>query len=330
MGAARFKVEEEDFLVEEDLGFCPSGEGEHCFLWVEKRGLGSNDAARAISEKLGVRKRLVSHCGLKDLRAVTRQWFSVHLPGQVSPAVEDVESEGVRVLRVTRNLRKLRRGAHDGNRFCIRLRECGFARELLELRWAEILRGGVPNYFGEQRFGRRGQNVERALALLRGEVEVRDRLIRGLYLSAARSWIFNTVVGARVEDGSWGRVLDGEVFGFSNNRSLVLPEKVRGDEKERFAVGELELTAPLWGEGELLSVGEVRALEERAVAGMGELTAGLAAMGLRQERRVMRLIPRDGGIEWEGSDCVLRFALPKGAYATAVLREVAGLDGAVD
>ena len=168
LGRARFKAVPEDFLVEELLGFEPSGEGEHCLVWVEKRDLDSNTAGARLADALGIRRRLVSHCGLKDRQAVTRQWFSLHLPGQPSPEPAVLESEGLRVLRVTRNTRKLRRGIHLGNRFTIRLRGLEFDPAAAEERWKVIALHGVPNFFGEQRFGRGGRNVAKALAMFRG------------------------------------------------------------------------------------------------------------------------------------------------------------------
>ena len=145
LGSASFKSQPEDFQVEELLGFRPSGEGEHCFLWMEKVGLNSNELVTHLAGRLGIRRRLVSHCGLKDKNAITRQWFSIHLPGCDSPAAGSLEGDGIRVLKVTRNHRKLRRGSHDGNRFTIRLRDCQFTPELARARWSDIVSRGVPN-----------------------------------------------------------------------------------------------------------------------------------------------------------------------------------------
>ena len=327
LGRARFKAVPEDFLVEELLGFEPSGEGEHCLLWVEKRDLDSNTVGARLADALGIRRRLVSHCGLKDRQAVTRQWFSLHLPGQPSPEPAVLESEGLRVLRVTRNTRKLRRGIHLGNRFTIRLRGPEFDPAAAEERWKVIALHGVPNFFGEQRFGRGGRNVAKALAMFRGAFQPRDRLLRGLLLSAVRSHLFNAVVAERMADGIWDRPLAGEVYGFPDNRSLILPERHRGDETERFAHGMVELTAPLWGSGELQSVGDVHALESRILGAFPELTAGLESVGLRQERRVIRLRPlRPVFRGLDGGDLELAFDLPKGTYATTLLREFASLD----
>ena len=327
LGRVRFKSVPEDFVVEEVLGFEPSGEGEHCLVWVEKRDLDSNAAAARLADAAGLRHRLVSHCGLKDRHAVTRQWFSLHMPGQISPEPAALESEGLRVLNITRNTRKLRRGIHLGNRFTIRLREPNFPPELAAERWRRIVEKGAPNYFGSQRFGNEGRNVEKALGMFRGEFRPADRLLRGILLSAARSHLFNAVVASRMATGTWDRALSGEVYGFPDNGTILLPEKHRGDEPERFAQGVVELTAPLWGQGELQSVGEVRELEAAIIKPYPELTAGLEAASLRQERRVIRLRPTDPSITLlENGDLQLQFTLPKGTYATTLLSELAFLD----
>lgn len=328
IGSARFKSRLEDFEVEEILGFEPTGEGEHCLLWVEKVDRNSNDVATEFAKKLGLRKRLVNHCGLKDRTAITRQWFSLHLPGVESPAAESLSGNGVRVLQATRNLRKLRRGCHHGNRFAIRLRDCTFSPAAAAHRWQLIIDRGVPNYFGPQRFGRDGGNIEMARRMMAGEVEVRDRALRGLLISAARSYLFNACVARRIEQGTWDVPLEGEVFGFADKRSLVIPDNRRGDEDERFRQGTLELTAPLWGTGELLSVAQVRDFEEGVAGSYPEIISGLAQFNLQQERRVIRLRPQASELTWETeTTLVLRFELPTGTYATTLLREFADLDG---
>lgn len=326
LGSAVFRSCPEDFRVEELLGFTPSGDGEHCLLWVEKCQLSSNEAAGLIAQKLGIRKRLVSHCGLKDRNAITRQWFSVHLPGQESPAAQDWEIEGLRVLKVTRNDRKLRRGVHQGNRFTVRLRRCSFGPQSIAERWQMICEHGVPNYFGQQRFGRDGNNVEKARALMRGEMKVGDRQLRGLFMSSARSEIFNAVVAARVTNGTWATPLDGEVYGFADNHSIILPSKQRGDERTRFEAHQLELTAPLWGAGEPLSANVVLEFESGIVAQHADLCEGLKEFGLRQQRRVMRLRPSATSTQWQGQDLILGFDLPKGTYATTVLSAICSLE----
>ena len=327
LGRAGFKARPEDFVVEELLGFEPSGVGEHCLVWVEKRDLDSNAAGARLADALGLRRRLVSHCGLKDRHAVTRQWFSLHMPGQASPEPQALESEGLRVLRVTRNTRKLRRGIHQGNRFTLRLRAPEFDADAARARWDEIVRQGAPNFFGSQRFGNEGRNVEKAAAMFRGEFTPGDRLLRGILLSAARSHLFNAVVSERMARGTWDRALPGEVYGFPDNGTILLIENQRGDEARRFAEGKVELTAPLWGSGELHTAAEVRELELAVMAAFPEFTTGLEAAGLRQERRVMRLRPINPEFNvLNGGDLELRFDLPRGAYATTLLRELALLE----
>ncbi|GAA5509878.1 tRNA pseudouridine(13) synthase TruD [Novipirellula caenicola] len=323
LGMVRLKSRPEDFQVEERLGFEPSGDGEHCLIWVEKSERNTNDVATLFAKKLGIRKRLVSHCGMKDNHAITRQWFSLHLPGQASPSADDLADDGIRILSITRNLRKLHRGSHDGNRFLIRLRECDFSEAEVNQRWQQISDRGVPNYFGPQRFGRDGGNVDQARRFMSGEIEVRDRPLRGILISAARSFIFNACVARRVEQGNWDTPLRGEVFGFADNRSLVLPGNVRGDEAERVRQKQLELTSPLWGQGDLISENEVKRLEESVVQDYPEIIDGLASFNLQQERRVMRLRAVASQLNWEDSrTLVLQFDLAKGTYATTVLREL--------
>ena len=325
IGTALFKSRLEDFQVEEVLGFQPSGEGEHCFVWIEKIDRNSNDVATEIAKNLGIRKRLVNHCGLKDRAAITRQWFSIHLPGIASPSPEQIGGIGYRVLTMTRHVRKLRRGGHRANRFVIRLRDCSFDAPAAESRWRDMVSRGVPNYFGPQRFGHNGDNVELATRMLSGQIAIRDRLLRGILISAARSCIFNACVAERVAAGIWDVPLDGDVFGFTDNHSLVLPGNLRGDEAQRVAAGSLAITAPLWGNGELHSVSVVREMEQRIAEHYSELARGLEQLNLQQERRVIRLCPSESHLQWEsGSELVLRFELPTGTYATTLLREMVG------
>ena len=193
-------------------------------------------------------------------------------------------------------------------------------------RWQQMVARGVPNYYGPQRFGRDGGNVGQARRLLSGESGVRDRALRGILISAARSFLFNAILAERVDRGDWDTPLDGEVFGFADNRSLVLPNRCRGDEVARVSSGRLELTAPLWGAGELLSLNQVLELEQEVANRHLDLARGLGQLGLRQERRVTRLQVENPIFEWSGSaDLNLRFDLPKGTYATTLLRELGQL-----
>lgn len=313
----------EDFFVEEIDAFAASGSGEHLLLTVEKRGLNTAFAARRIARWAGVPESAVGYAGLKDRHAVTRQRFSVHLPGREAPAVDGLEDDSLRVLVQARHAKKLPRGALAGNRFVLTLREVQGDRAAIESRLRDIAAHGVPNWFGEQRFGRDGGNVEAALAMFAGRRVRRDQ--RGHLLSAARSVLFNRVLAARVREGSWNRALDGEAWILDGSRSVFGPEPWSEVLAQRLADFDIHPSAPLWGSGALRSEGQAQALEMAALEDPQSLALrrGLEAAGLRQERRATRLHPSNLEHDWPGPNTLrLRFQLPAGTYATAVLAEV--------
>ncbi|HXH01713.1 MAG TPA: tRNA pseudouridine(13) synthase TruD, partial [Candidatus Competibacteraceae bacterium] len=291
----RIRVQAEDFQVIEELGFEPAGEGEHAWLWVRKRSANTDWVARQLAAYAGVPPSAVSYAGLKDRHAVTEQWFSVHLPGRPDPDWSALALEGVAVLRATRHRRKLKRGALAGNRFRLVVREFEGPRDALPGRLAQAAQRGVPNYFGEQRFGH--ANLQRAAALFRGELQVCDRHQRGLYLSAARAELFNRVLARRVEQGSWDRLLPGELAMLDGSRSVFLVEHADDELQRRLLEMDLHPSGPLWGRGEPATRDEVLALERAVAAELPLFAAGLAAAGLEQERRALRLPVREAALE---------------------------------
>ena len=313
----------EDFQVRETVNFALEGVGEHVWLRVRKRDANTEWVARRLAERAGVSAGAVGYAGLKDRRAVTEQWFSVHLPGRPEPDWNGGESDGFRVLEAVRHSRKLRRGALSGNAFRIVAREIeGDSAELAQ-RLRRIAEHGAPNYFGEQRFGREGGNLERAEALLRGEETARDRHRRGLYLSAARSALFNAVLARRVARGDWNRPLPGETLMLDGSHSIFTATEPDAAIHRRVAELDLHPTGPLWGAGELPCQGQARDLERAVAADWPIFRDGLATQGLRQERRALRLRVGDAALDWPDPEtAVLRFRLTAGAYATAVLREL--------
>ena len=317
---AGFRERSEDFVVEELPGFEPSGAGEHLLLDIEKRGMNTVFAARRIAEWAGVKEMAVGYAGLKDRHAVTRQRFSVHLPGRDAPDPESLQDDALRVMHVTRHSRKLPRGALAGNRFEITLRDVAGDRASIDARIATIAARGVPNYFGEQRFGRAGDNVEQARAMFGGRRVRREE--RSLLLSAARSELFNRVLAERVVLDCWDAPLDGEVWMLDGRRSIFGPEPVSPELQARLAAFDIHPTGPLWGRGDLRSEGPCRALEDRVLdePGARALQRGLEAAGLEQERRALRLRPADMAFAWLADDVLqLCFSLPPGTYATCVL-----------
>ncbi|MEJ2480153.1 MAG: tRNA pseudouridine(13) synthase TruD [Acidihalobacter sp.] len=221
-GRGLIRRETGDFVVEEIPVQQPDGAGEHLWLWVEKQGENTEAVAKRLARAAGVRPVAVGYAGRKDRHAVTRQWFSVHLPGTFGDAVPPgFETDHVRVLRTVRHSRKLRVGALRGNRFVLRIRELEADMDVLGQRLESASGRGVPNYFGEQRFGRNGANLESAVGMFSGRPE-RDRKRRGLYLSAARSAVFNGILAQRVLDGSWDELLPGEVVMLDGSNSPVV------------------------------------------------------------------------------------------------------------
>ncbi|WP_422133645.1 tRNA pseudouridine(13) synthase TruD [Endozoicomonas sp. ALD040] len=320
LGQCAFKSLPEDFIVEEELPFLPEGEGEHAYVNVQKTGENTDWVAGRLSRFAGVKRSAVSYAGRKDRHGVTRQWFSVWLPGQDSPEWSQLNSESLIIIAATRHGKKLKTGALKGNHFIITLRHVNVPQVLLEERLKLIAGQGVPNYFGEQRFGHEGANVDRALLMFTDSFKA-HRNKRAMYLSAARSWIFNQVVSERVSQHNWTRYLEGDVPGFQDSGSLILRDHDQ-DLMTRIESGEVSLTAPLWGRGELLSGSDCRKMEEEISARNLLLCEGLEQAGIKQERRAIRLIPAAMSWKWLSDDCVqLQFSLPKGCFATAVLRE---------
>lgn len=326
---ATLRATPEDFRVEELLGFEPGGDGEHLFLLVRKRNQNTAWVAAQIARAAGLREDAVSYAGLKDRRAVTQQWFSVHVPNRQPPDLAAVWNDDIELLAQTWSARKLRRGAHQGNRFVLTLRDVDGERNALETRLARIARDGVPNYIGPQRFGRDNGNLRDGEALLRGTPKRRLNHREGLAVSAVRSALFNRVLGDRVGAGSWNACLPGDVLMLDGRGSFFRPEPDDTALPARLAGLELHPTGPLFGRGRAAVEAEVLALEQAVAARTEGLAEALEKAGLDAQRRALRL--RVDGFEWSwpAADVLeLRFALTSGAFATSVLRELAELRGA--
>ena len=315
------RAEVDDFRVDEVLGFEPTGSGEHAFLTIEKRGANTEWVARQLARAAGVAPVAVGFAGLKDRHAVTRQVFTVQLAGRVDPDWSALAIPGVEVVSATRHNRKLKRGAHRGNHFRIRLRDVHGDLAAVDARLAAIAARGVPNYFGEQRFGRDGGNVALAEALFEGRRLPREQ--RGIALSAARSELFNRVLARRVLDGTWDRALDGEVWMLDGTHAIFGPQPWDEALAQRLAAFDIHPTGPSWGAGELRSIDAVRELELAMIEPHAPLARGLEREGLSQERRALRLVARNFGHSWEAPDRLLvEFGLGAGSFATTLLREL--------
>ncbi|MBX3186603.1 MAG: tRNA pseudouridine(13) synthase TruD [Labilithrix sp.] len=334
----RIKAQPEDFVVEEIPAYEPSGEGTHLFLHFEKKNLTTDAAVRAITRALGVEMREVGIAGMKDKVAVTTQWVSVPAP----PRAQDIEAkakalelEGIRVLEAKRHGNKLKTGHLRGNRFDIVVRGVAPGAVAEAVATIErIAREGVPNAFGVQRFGKEGDNAQKARAWLTGQARAPgDPRLRRFHFSALQSAVFNAVLDARVADGTWAEPQEGDVLKKEDTGGLFLCTDVQAD-RERAGRGELCPTGPIVGDKMRSPEGAVRALEERIAAPWLEGVDLQRARSLGEgTRRALRLSvtectvaevmdgerPFEGDREEQGRDLRVRFVLPKGAYATTVL-----------
>ncbi|MEH2922449.1 tRNA pseudouridine(13) synthase TruD [Samsonia erythrinae] len=313
----------DDFVVVEDLGFQPDGDGEQVLVRVRKRGCNTQFVAEMLAKFARLPLRAVSYAGLKDRHAVTEQWFCLHMPGKETPDFSAFELEGCEVLDVTRHRRKLRIGTLRGNDFTLVLRQVS-DRHDVDARLALIAANGVPNYFGSQRFGRDGNNLEQARRWANNEIRVKERNKRSFYLSASRSAMFNQVASARLARRQEKTVLCGDALQLSGRGSWFV---AKADERDalqtRLDAGELQITAPLPGDGELGSQDDARSFEEWALAGQETLWALVRRERVESARRAILLYPQQMRWNWRDDATVeLKFWLPAGSFATSVVREV--------
>jgi tRNA pseudouridine13 synthase len=312
----------EDFRVIEELGFEPDGEGEHLYLRLCKREANTEWVAARLADLAGGERAGVGYAGMKDRHAVTEQWFSLRWPERDLPDLGRLRAQGVELLSVSRHRRKLKRGALKGNRFELRVRELMAPPETVAAGLDALRVEGFANYFGEQRFGRGRGNVRAALSWFDQGLPRVGRHRRGLLLSAARAWLFNLVLDARVREGSWNRLLPGEVLCLAGTRSFFSSEGQTGLD-ERLRAGDVHPSGPLWGRGEPPTSGECLDLERSVAKCWERLAGGLELAGLAQERRPLRILPGDLRWAWTGPGVLeLAFSLPAGAYATSLLRAV--------
>lgn len=310
-----------DFIVDESLSFEPAGEGEHVLLSIRKTGENTEYVARQLARFAGVRQRDIGYAGLKDRQAITTQWFSVWLPGKDEPDWRLFDSETMQIVQTRRHCRKLKRGALSGNRFAVRIRGWHGDENVLEQQLNRIKTQGMPNYFGAQRFGREGRNVDNALAMFEGARVKREQ--RSLYLSAVRAFLFNRVAAARIERNDWNTALDGDLMMLDRSHSLFRAEFVDDELIRRSMIGEIHPTGSLPGRHTMEPAGTAAEIEQTALEEFADLIQALIDEGLDSARRSLRVNASD--LEWQFIDAdllQLTFTLPAGSFATALLREI--------
>jgi len=324
-----FKFQADDFQVVEDLGYEPCGEGEHQFIFVEKMNTNTAYVAEQLARYTKLPLRQVTYAGRKDKYALTRQWFGLHAPGQADFDFSQFELEGVRVIKQTRHNKKLRTGQLKGNAFTITLRQVVHP-EAIETRLTDIAKRGVPNYYGEQRFGvmrvneqgevQRGGNLAMAERMINGET-IRHRNKRSMALSALRSWLFNEVLSTRLAEQTFDNVLTGDALVLTGSNSFFIHDETQADSQQRYHDHDVCPSAPLWGQGELITKAMAQTLESEVANAHPEVIDFLTQCGFDQERRAIKIWPSQ--LEWQskGDTLTISFSLPSGCFATSVLRE---------
>lgn len=403
----RIKERVEDFLVDEQPLYQPGGSGEHIYLFIQKRNMSTPQAARVLADHFGVPMRAVGFAGMKDKVAMTRQVFSIHVPGKKLEDFPMLQHEQLGLMWADYHANKLRRGHLAGNRFSIKIRGVPATGALLAHKVLRRLeKVGLPNRFGEQRFGNTGRNhlvgrsliagdpqgvLDAILAPLEGEADTRDSqregraayrqgefaealehfsresrterqllgaLARGatparavkmigveeelLYLSAFQSFLFNEVLDQRVSDRTFDVLLAGDLAIKHVNRAVFdvaaeMLEGAAGEElRHRLSSFEISPSGPMWGARMKRASGEIGERELAALRASEITPEILEAYDRRRpnrvsgERRALRAQLTDpdveGGVDEHGGYVRVAFDLPRGAYATAVLREIMKID----
>ncbi len=320
-GLGKIRSVPEDFIVKEHLAFEPSGEGEHAFLQIEKTGENTDYVARQLARFANVRQRDVSFAGLKDRHAVTTQWFSVWLPGKADPDWTQFESGNMKVLHSVRHARKLKRGVLSGNSFKLVIRDWRGDKDKTIRQLDAIKANGIANYYGSQRFGNEGQNVNKALAMFQGAKAGREQ--RSLYLSAVRSFLFNQILAYRVTRLNWNQPVAGDTYMFDLSHSCFKSELPDAEIIRRLEAKEIHPAGVLWGRGEADVSADALSIEQGIVDAYPELAQGLITFDVDKDRRALRVTVQD--LNWQFVDdttLALGFTLPAGSYATSVLREI--------
>ena len=320
-GTGKIRSVPEDFVVKENLSFEPSGAGEHAFLQIEKTGENTDFVARQLARFANVRQRDVSYAGLKDRHAVTTQWFSVWLPGKADPDWTQFETDSMKVLHAVRHARKLKRGVLSSNSFNIIIRDWQGDKDITIGQLEGIKVKGIANYFGPQRFGNAGQNVNKALGMFEGVKVGREQ--RSLYLSAARSYLFNQILACRVITGAWNQALAGDTYMFDLSHSCFKFGFPDAEIIRRLDAKEIHPTGALWGKGDVGVTADTLNIEQGIIDAYPQLAQGLIACAVDQDRRALRVNVQD--LRWQFVDDTtleIGFTLPAGSYATSVLREI--------
>ncbi|NOI15335.1 tRNA pseudouridine(13) synthase TruD [Vibrio hepatarius] len=318
----KIKAKAEHFQVNEILGYEFAGSGEHLMVRIRKSGENTSFVANELAKACGVKSKDVSWAGLKDRHAVTEQWLSVHLPKGETPDFSEFLAQypSIEILETTRHNKKLRPGELAGNHFTVTLSEVSDVEDVLK-RLESISQTGVPNYFGSQRFGNQGNNLDEARRWGRENVRTRNQNKRSLLLSAARSWIFNNILSARIEQGLFDQVVEGDIIDTASGQSLVDAEHIQSA-ADQVAKGSAALTAAMAGDNQLPTQARALELEQTHLDNEPDLMALIRGNRMRHDRRAISLKAQDLTWSSDENSVTLKFSLDAGCFATAIVREL--------
>jgi tRNA pseudouridine13 synthase len=320
---ATFRKTPEDFIVNETLIFKPDGEGEHVYLHIKKRNTNTQWLAGELARFANLKPRAVSYAGLKDRNAVTCQWFSLLLHEDKEPDWDQFKLQDIDILQATRHRTKLRPGMAKKNNFIITLHDTACDEQVLQQRLRLINQYGVPNYYGEQRFGHNANNLEQARAMFEGKIHVKTRNKKGLYLSAARSHLFNKVLAERVRQGNWNTAINGDCMMLDGSNSFFAIEQVDNEIITRAQEFDIHPTGPLWGKGEPLTTLDALQLENEVLKDEQLFQNGLEKANMKMDRRALRMKPIALEYAMPTVHTIkLTFDLSAGQYATTLLHEL--------
>ncbi len=318
----KIKAKTEHFKVVENLGYEFSGSGEHLMVFIRKTGENTSFVANELAKACGVKSKDVSWAGLKDRHAVTEQWLSVHLPSGEYPnlALFQQKHPSVEILSMTRHNKKLRPGDLAGNGFEVTLSEVTDVEEVVK-RLEVVAQQGVPNYFGNQRFGKDGNNLTEARRWGRDNVRTRNQNQRSMYLSTARSWIFNQIVSSRIEKGCFEHFIEGDIALYNGEQQLIDAKNI-GEYNERLSQDKAQVSAALAGDNALPTQAHALAIEQEFLDSEEDLMKLIRGNRMRHDRRAIALKPQ--GLSWEvdNDSITLTFSLDAGSFATSIVREL--------
>jgi len=318
------KTSAADFLVDEILGFEPSGEGEHLFLKIEKTGLSTHELIDQIALDFNIKPRDVGYSGLKDKHAITRQWLSLHLAGQMQ-SMKIPETSAYKILAQGWHARKLKPGSHRSNRFEVLIREVHTFDETTQQQIASIREKGMANYFGQQRFGVSDDNVSRALQIFANARKTRklSRTRKGIYMSALRSELFNQILSARIGHEIWDKPVEGDVFMLSGSQS-IFQEEITDQIIDRYSRFDISSTASLFGEGENRLKSQALEIEQGVIKDNAEISDCLLRLKAKLHRRPVRIQVKNFEVDYHPDNKLLslKAELPRGSYFTSLLNHV--------